>query len=60
MLGELANVPTGILLDMVTIILAVERVLTVESSIHRTSEQYITTSTPLAGVILHPSLRRAA
>jgi hypothetical protein len=31
----------------------------VQSSIHRTSEQYITTSMPLAGIILNPALRLA-
>ena len=31
----------------------------VESPIHRTSEQYITTSMPLAGIILNPALRLA-
>jgi site-specific DNA recombinase len=32
----------------------------VESSIHRTSEQYTTTSTPIAGIILNPAIRLAA
>jgi hypothetical protein len=32
----------------------------VESLFHRTSEQYITTSMPLAGIILNPALRLAA
>lgn len=53
MLGELANVPTNTLIDMVTIILVGEASLLWKVPSIGLLKQSITISTPLAGIIVN-------